>query len=211
MRSAERRLLPAERVVLEGWKGEASPDWVSHPDPRVRVLGLGALHRSGRLTPALLRTTARDEDRWVRARTAELCAAREYAGQTVETLLRLLADPDPAVVEAAAWALGRALTRGTLRSDTAIVSACARVATGHADGRCRETAVAALGATRDDLAVPPLRHALGDRRPVRRRAAIALSRIGTESALECLKALTDDPDLVVRQTARDALEGRPVL
>ncbi|HAP77837.1 MAG TPA: hypothetical protein DCR14_17365, partial [Acidimicrobiaceae bacterium] len=71
------------------------------PDPEVRQLALGALHRMGTLSIAQLAAGAADEHPGVRRRAAMLLAS--YPDGPV---LPLLHDAEPTVVEAAAWAVG---------------------------------------------------------------------------------------------------------
>ena len=67
-----------------------------------------------------------------------------------------LADPDPLVVVGAAWFLAE-------RRHRAAVPALVATATGHADTRCREAAVAALGAIGDPAGLAAVLAALGDK------------------------------------------------
>ena len=79
-----------------------------------------------------------------------------------------LADPDPLVVVGAAWYLGE-------RRHRAGRARLARRRPTHADTRCREAAVAALGAIGDPAGLEAVLDALGDKPAVRRRAAVALA------------------------------------
>jgi HEAT repeat protein len=112
----------------------------------------------------------------------------------------MLADPDPFVVEAAAWAIGE-------RSDSAATAAVARVATEHADPLCREAAVAALGAIGDDRGLPAILAAQADRPAVRRRAVIALAPFQGPAVDAALERARVDRDWQVRQAAEDLLEA----
>jgi HEAT repeat protein len=112
----------------------------------------------------------------------------------------MLADPDPFVVEAAAWAIGE-------RSDSAATAAVARVATEHADPLCREAAVAALGAIGDDRGLPAILAAQADRPAVRRRAVIALAPFQGPAVDAALERAREDRDWQVRQAAEDLLEA----
>ena len=66
-----------------------------------------------------------------------------------------LGDPDPLVVVGAAWFLAE-------RHARAAVPELAATATGHEDARCREAAVAALGAIGDPAGLPAVLSALDD-------------------------------------------------
>src|SRR5207248_1777612 len=77
-----------------------------------------------------------------------------------------LADPEPLVVEAAAWAAGE-------RCDRSSVDAVAMVATNHPDPLCREAAVAALGAIGDERGLPAILAAQRDRPAALRQLSAA--------------------------------------
>jgi HEAT repeat protein len=112
-----------------------------------------------------------------------------------------LADDDPMVVEAAAWALGE---RAADASEA--VDALVAVAGGHADALCREAAVAALGAIGDVRGLPAILAATSDKPAIRRRAVIALAPFdGPEVEAALLRAL-EDRDWQVRQAAEDLSE-----
>ena len=98
-------------------------------DARVRATALAALVRMGAARPADLARALVDSEAPVRRRACELAASSEV------DLAPSLADPEPAVVEAAAWALGE---RG--RRAVGAVEALAGVATTHDDALCREAA-----------------------------------------------------------------------
>ncbi len=72
------------------------------------------------------------------------------------------------------------------------------IATGHDDARCRESAVAALGAIGDDRARPAILAALDDKPPVRRRAIVALSNFEGPDIDEALLRASEDRDWQVR-------------
>ena len=136
----------------------------------------------------------------VRRRAAEVLARAGSAVSGVP-LGRLLADAEPAVVEAAAWASGE-------RGDPANVSALAQVAQGHADPRCRESAVAALGAIGHPDGLPAVLAATEDRATVRRRAVLALAPFEGPAVTEALQRALEDRDWQVRQAAEDLVEDR---
>ena len=122
-------------AVVAGHRGEAvvAERLLSDSDAAVRAAALGALARCGELQVAQVRQALGDEATVVRCRAAELAPAE------VE-LVGLLSDPDASVVEAAAAALGER------DRDPGPVEELCRVARGHDDPLCRESAVAALGA-----------------------------------------------------------------
>ena len=119
----------------------------------------------GAATPADVAAALADPVAEVRRRACEVAVAHADVD-----LRPLLADADPMVVEAAAWALGE---RGEDGSDG--VDALVAVAGSHDDALCREAAVAALGAIGDVRGLPAILAATSDKPAVRRRAVIALA------------------------------------
>lgn len=190
---------PARKVAEAGHRGDADTarEHLTHPDPAVRAVALGALARLGLLQAAHLETAVADPSPGVRRRAAELAATRP-----APSLLPLL-DGDPAVAEMAAWALGE---RGASQDGRAeVVRALSSMAAGHSDALCREAAVAALGAIGDPAGLPAILAATSDRPAVRRRAVIALAPFdGPEVEAALQRALTDH-DWQVRQAAEDQL------
>jgi len=192
-------------VVAAGHRGDPGAVEAAHgdPDPTVRAARLGALERLGTLSVAVLAEAFADQDPMVRRRAAVLAARCGGAGSrsTLPALLiELVADPDPLVAEAAAWALGE-------RRQRASVPALAAMATGHSDPRCREAAVAALGAIGDGLGLSAVLAGLADRPPVRRRAVVALAGFDAPEVETALQGCLNDPDWQVRQAA-EILLGR---
>jgi HEAT repeat protein len=116
-------------------------------------------------------------------------------------LAPLLEDGDPAVVEAAAWALGE---RGASSADA--VEDLVAVAGGHDEPLCREAAVAALGAIGDERGLPAILDAAAKDRPaVRRRAVVALAAFDGPDVEATLRNALEDRDWQVRQAAEDLL------
>ena len=93
-------------AAIAGHQGDAATarTFLDDADPAVRATALGALARSGDLHPADLDRGLDDEVATVRARAAELAATRP--GDGPPPLAPVLDDPDPVVVEAAAWSCG---------------------------------------------------------------------------------------------------------
>ena len=91
-----------------------------------------------------------------------------------------LEDDDALVVDAAIFALGEHLDRDA-------VERLATIALEHDDARCRESAVASLGAIGDDRG-----------RPVRRRAIVALSNFEGPDVDAALERAANDRDWQVR-------------
>jgi HEAT repeat protein len=140
----------------------------------------------------------------VRRRAAELAAGvtgRGSRSSLPAALRAALEDPDPLVTEASCFALGE-------RRDRGAVVDLAHVAGGHPDNRCREAAVAALGAIGDPAGLAAVVAALGDKPTVRRRATVALAAFaGPEAAAAMRRSLTDR-DWQVREVA-EILLGEP--
>jgi HEAT repeat protein len=90
-------------VALAGHLGDlaGARAGVADDDPTVRVTALGALDRLGVLTGDDLRTALADPTPPVRRRACELAAKVPAVD-----LAPSLADPDPSVVEMAAWSVG---------------------------------------------------------------------------------------------------------
>jgi len=169
---------------------------LSDPAAIVRSTALGALERLGSLGDDDLSNGLRDHDPVVRRRAAELTATHPGAD-----LLPTLDDPDPSVVEMAAWAAGE-------REEPAAVDRLARIAigdTGHSDPLCREAAVAALGAIGDPTGLPAVLAALDDKPAIRRRAAVALAAFEGPQVEAALRRCLNDRDWQVRQVAEDLL------
>ena len=118
----------------------------------------------------------------------------------VVSLLGVLDDPDPVVVEVAAWASGERVP-----PEPGAVARLIELATGHDDALCREAAVAALGAIGDDVALPAILAATHDKATVRRRAVIALAPFDGPDVDTALETARTDRDWQVRQAAEDLL------
>lgn len=162
--------------------------------PSVRAAALGALSRLGRLGASELAEALADGDSAVRRRACELAPTFPV------DLVPALSDPDPLVVEAAAWALGE-------RGDQTAAPALAHVSRGHSDPLCREAAIAALGAIGDPVGLPAILAALDDRPPIRRRAVLALAPFQGDAVEAALHKAAGDRDWQVRQGAQDLLDA----
>jgi HEAT repeat protein len=171
----------------------AARSFLADPDPNVRATALGALVRMGRATPTDAASGLADPDGSARRYACELGAA--LAGADFASLLE---DGDDMVLEAACYALGEV-------RDRAAVPALVRIATGHKDPLCRESAVAALGAVGDPEGLPAILTGLEDKPQIRRRAVVALAAFDTAQAQAALKRCLQDPDWQVRQAAEDLL------
>ncbi len=166
-------------------------------DPLVQSAAVGALARTGTLTVADVDRVLRTASPPVRRRAVEgalLVRGRGSRSTLPRLITEALGDPDPLVVVGAAWFLGE-------RAVSAAVGPLSSVATGHDDVRCREAAVAALGALGRPEGLPAVLHALGDKATVRRRATVALAGFDDPRADAALRRASDDRDWQVRQAA----------
>jgi HEAT repeat protein len=208
------------RAVAAGHRGDhaEAASLLGDADPAVRAAALGALARLGALEAPVLRRALADPDPGVRRRGCEEVGrvlARQGpqappgrplragpiqpTGDLVRLLEAQLDGGDPAVVEAAAWALGEAGPAAA-----AVVPRLVST-TRHRSALCREAAVAALGAIGDPAGLPAVLAALGDRPPVRRRAALSLAAFAGAEAEDGLRRAAADRDWQVRQVAEELL------
>ena len=127
------------------------------------------------------------------------------ASPAVGYLVVALADPHPQVRRNAAEALGR------IRDPQAVEPLVTVMEQSDEDWGVRARAAAALGELGDPRATEALAAALADMvSHVRLPAAVALGQIGDPAAAEPLdSAARLDPDLGVRQAAREALQKLP--
>jgi HEAT repeat protein len=169
-------------------------------EPRTRQLAVRAGARRGWLTLTDWRQALGDDSSEVRREAAKQLA-REQSAPLVDELRAALGDPDALVAEAAAFACGE------LRASVA-VPALIEVAAHHDDARCREAAVAALGAIGDERAKAAVIAALEDKPPVRRRAVVALSNFDGDDVDAALARASEDRDWQVR-AAVDLLSREP--
>ena len=159
---------------------------------RRRVLALRGLFRQGLATSSIWRDALEDRDVDVRREALGLIAHVEVLDdELLRSVTNLLDDEDALVVDAAIFALGEQLYVGA-------VERLCTVATSHDDARCRESAVAALGAIGDERARPVIILALDDKPPVRRRAIVALSNFEGPDIDQALARAAQDRDWQVR-------------
>jgi HEAT repeats len=159
---------------------------------RRRVLALRGLVRQGLVTGDEWLSAIDDRDVDVRREALNLIAHVDPIDDRIfEAMLRRLHDEDALVVDGAIFALGEHLYVG------AVDQLCV-LATSHDDARCRESAIAALGAIGDDRARPAIMAALNDKPPVRRRAIVALSNFEGPDIDAALERASEDRDWQVR-------------
>ncbi len=160
--------------------------------PRRRVLALRAALRRHLVTDEVWRTQLLDADVDVRREALTLIADSPLADESLlDVLIDALADDDALVVDGAVFALGEHLYLPALEP---LIS----VARDHDDARCRESAIAALGAIGDDRARPVIVAALEDKPPVRRRAIVALANFEGPDIDAALARASEDRDWQVR-------------
>ena len=191
------------RPVLEGMPGALAGLVHEDVDPRVRAAALGALARLPDPPIEAWARAAADHDASVRRRAADLAPAfAPSGGEIAAELVSLLADGDPAVAEAAAWALGEF---GPAAVEGGAVRALAEAVGGHTDPLVREAAVAALGALGHPDGLAAVLGACEDKPAIRRRAVLALAAFEGPEVDTALRAALEDRDWQTRQAAEDLL------
>jgi HEAT repeat protein len=191
----------AREVVLAGYLGDEDAVRAARadPDPMVRARAVRAAARLARRNVAERVCDLRDHDVEVRRTACELEARRPRRSARVEAaLVDCLEDPDPLVVVSAAEALGE------LGSSAAMGPLAATAGT-HPDPRCREAAIAAIGATGDPSGLDAVLGGLEDKPAVRRRAVVALAAFSGERVEAALARSLEDHDWQVREVARALL------
>jgi HEAT repeat protein len=200
-RAAARR---RRQVLAAGHTGQVDRArlGLADADPTVVVAALGALARLGALSVPDVALALDSGHVSVRRRATEGALSVRGAGSrsTLHRLLQLaLEDPDPLVAVGAAWYLGERQVRPA-------VPALAAMASHHPDVRCREAAVAALGAIGDRRGLSAVMGALDDKPTVRRRATVALAGFDDPAVEDALRRAAGDRDWQVRQAAGELLE-----
>lgn len=189
---------PVERrraVVIAGHRRDVATVTaaVDDPDAECRELALGALERLGVLEDDRLARAMLDPAVNVRRRAAELLALHRDCDP-----LPLLDDPDPGVVEVAAWACGEHET-----VSDAVLDRLIALTTEAQDPLVRESSAAALGAIGDERGLPAILAACRDKPAVRRRAVLALAPFEGPEVDAALATALEDRDWQVRQAAED--------
>ncbi len=190
---------PSRRdVAAAGHTGDAATARaaLAADDPTVRATALGALARLGALDDSVLAAALTDQSAGVRRRAVELAATRPSV-----PLVAALADPDDAVAEAAAWAVGE--QHEEQKASAEVIDALVELATAHRDPLVRESAVAALGAIGDDRGLAAILAATHDKPAIRRRAVIALTPFDGPEVTDALERAKSDRDWQVRDAAED--------
>jgi HEAT repeat protein len=175
--------------------GELIDAGLTSANQRARILALRAAQRRRRLDASRWLRALRDDSAEVRRESLTLLAHDEIVDErVVGAVTSALGDPDDLVVDAAAFAIGEHLLVSAL-------DALVDVAANHRDARCREAAVAALGALGDDRGRGAILAALDDKAPVRRRAVVALANFEGPDVDAALSRAREDRDWQVRAAA----------
>lgn len=165
------------------------------PSARHRILALRGAVRQSLVEPGDWLDALNDPSPEVRREAVNLVAYVPIDRDEIfGTIVGLLDDADPLVVDGAVFALGEHLY------SPAVERLC-DVAMHHEDARCRESAIAALGAIGDDRGRPAILGALDDKPPVRRRAIVALANFEGPDIDEALRRASEDRDWQVRAAA----------
>ena len=165
------------------------------PDASVRIAGLRSADRLDELDTDRLVTLLADPVPAVRIAALEIAAHRHDPD-----IVGLLDDPEPAVVEMAAWACGE--RDGDPQPPTLRL---AQLATEHDDPLVRESAVAAIGALGDELGLPAVLEATTDKAAVRRRAVLALAAFEGPEVDAAWERARTDRDRQVRDAVDELL------
>jgi HEAT repeat protein len=189
--SIEESLLRAGFALGDDYVGVLRTNLRS-PLARRRILALRGVVRQNLVASDDWRLALADPDVDVRREALNQIAHAQIEDDAIYVaLMDLLNDVDALVVDGAVFALGEHLFVG------AVDQMCV-IATSHVDARCRESAIAALGAIGDDRARLAILAALDDKPPVRRRAIVALSNFEGPDIDEALTRASEDRDWQVR-------------
>lgn len=177
-----------------------------HLDPTVRIAVLNAMDRLGCLTVADVVVALHDDDGRVRRRALELSTSLKGRGvktTLITALVQALSDPEPLVVDGACWAIGER------RAAVAVATLC-DLAKHHTDPRCREAAVAALGAIGSSEGLSTIISCLDDKPNIRRRVVVALASFEGDTVDDALDRCRVDHDWQVRQAVEMLERSSPL-
>ena len=168
---------------------------VTHLDaglPRQRILALRGSVRQGLMNAERWLRALQDRNPVVRREALRLLAYESVTDTRIFDAVRsLLHDEDPLVVDAAVFVIGEHVVLDG-------VDELCQVAEVPEDARCRESAIAALGAIGDERGRATILRSLEDKPPVRRRAIVALVNFEGPDIEEALERASDDRDWQVR-------------
>lgn len=184
-----------QAVIVAGHSGDSATALahLDDSDSTVRTAALGALDRLGELTPAHVTNAFADASPAVRRRAAELAGTRVGI-----SLMALLGDDDPTVIEVAAWACGE-----QEQVDDGVLGRLIELTTQSQEPLIREAGAAALGAIGDQRGLSAILTACVDKPNIRRRAVLALAPFDGPSVEAALEQALQDRDWQVRQAAED--------
>lgn len=186
-----------DQLLAAGYRDDGRLDdlilsHLSNGTPRRRVLALRAAVRRDIVSPDAWRDALRDPHVDVRREALTLIASAPVQdAELFGLMIAALRDDDALVVDGAVFALGEHLHLPALTE-------LLRVASEHEDPRCRESAIAALGALGDDEARSVILAALEDKPAVRRRAIVALANFEGPDIEAALARASEDRDWQVR-------------
>ncbi len=164
-----------------------------HPELRMRSISSAA--RLGRRSVADRVAALNDEAAIVRRRACELEArAPRPSTRVARALIERLADEDDLVVVVACDALGELRLRSA-------VGSLSTVAADRDDPRCREAAIAAIGAIGDPAGLDAVLRGLDDKPAIRRRSVVALAAFEGPRVEAGIDAALADRDWQVRSAA----------
>ncbi|MHB1088699.1 MAG: HEAT repeat domain-containing protein [Acidimicrobiales bacterium] len=198
----------AEALVRAGFSTTAEFDaqileGLHSSEARERVLALRAAARRAIITRDQWREALMDREASVRRDALTLLAYEIIDfNEVADLVLHALDDPDPLIVDGAIFALAE-----HLYSDAVV--RVSEIARGHDDARCRETAVAALGAFGDERGRDAVLAALDDKPAVRRRAIVALSNFEGPDIDAALARASEDRDWQVRAAVDQLTKDEP--
>ncbi len=198
----------AERLVRAGFSDTGEFDGsiiegLDSSEPRHRVLALRAGARRHILTPELWRHALGDPEVSVRRDALTLLAYEIIDfNEVAPIVIEALEDDEPLVVDAAIFALAEHLYADA-------VVRVSELALTHDDPRCRETAIAALGAFGDERGRHAVLAALDDKPAVRRRAIVALSNFEGPDIDDALARASEDRDWQVRAAVDQLTKDEP--
>ena len=183
-------------VIIAGHQGDAgtAAAHLDDPDATVRAAALGALDRLGSLTHEHITAGFADAAPEVRRRAAELAGTRSGV-----SLIGLLDDDDPTVIEVAAWACGE-----QEQVDDDVARSPDRA--GHRRRPSRSSARPARphsARSATERGLPAILTACTDKPNVRRRAVLALAPFDGPEVEAAIDNALEDRDWQVRQAAED--------
>ena len=192
--AAERR----RRAAIAGFTDDTETARAAATDPneRVREAGVRSLVRLAALATHDLTAALNDHHPRVRLAALEVAAHRAEP-----PIAHHLNDPDPRVVEQAAWACGER----DHQTGSEVIGPLCDLTQHHDDPLVREAAVAALGALGHPNGLTAILHATTDKPAVRRRAVLALAAFSGPEVNAAWERARHDRDRQVRDAVDELL------